>query len=396
MKVCYLDCFSGISGDMFLGALVDAGLPPGELQAELEKLKLPGWSLATERVRRGALTATKLTFNIQEAHHHRTWKTIREMVRSSELAPAVRERAEHIFARLAEAEAAVHGTTPDQVHFHEVGALDSILDVVGASVAVERMGIEKICASQVNVGQGTVETAHGLLPVPAPAAARLLQGAPVYSSGIAAELVTPTGAALLAGLGAEYGPLPPMTVSAVGCGAGSRELTEQPNVLRVFLGESQAATAGQEEPEVTIIEANLDDMNPLVGGYFMEEALAQGALDVYYTPVQMKKNRPGLLLTLVCRPEQADALCRLVFEQTTTIGVRFYQARRRTLERSHMTVETSLGPVRIKLARLNGRVLNAAPEYEDCRRVARERGVPLKEVLVEAQACFRQQTKDAS
>ena len=394
MKVCYLDCFSGISGDMLLGALVDAGLPAATLEAELRKLKLKGWTLTTERVRRGEITATKLDFQVKETQHHRTWKTIRELIRNSELSGTVRGHADNIFARLAEVEGAVHGVAPDDVHFHEVGAMDSILDIVGASVAVEALGIERVVASPLNVGAGMVKTAHGVLPVPAPATAALLQGAQTYSTGIETELVTPTGAAVVAALASSYGSLPPMTVSAIGYGAGSRDLKEQPNVLRVFLGESAEVAPGVEEATVTVLEANLDDMSPLLGGYFMEQALEAGALDVFYTPVQMKKDRPGLMLTVLCPPDRVAALTTLIFEQTTTIGLRFYQARRRVLERSFVTVDTSLGPVRIKLAKLNGRVLNAAPEYDDCQRLAREKAVPLKQVLAEAQFCFQKQHKE--
>ncbi len=395
MKLCYLDCFSGISGDMLLGALVDAGLSPAALESELRKLDLKGWSLSTERVQRGGLTATKLDFKISETHHHRTWKKIRELIRASALAAPVQQRAELIFDRLAEAEAGVHGVAKDEVHFHEVGAMDSILDIVGASVAMEKLSIEKIVVSPLNLGSGSVKTAHGTLPVPAPATAALLKNAPVYSTGVAAELVTPTGAAVVAALAAEYGPLPRMSVSAIGYGAGSRDLTEQANVLRVFLGERLEESRAADEPTVSIIEANLDDMSPQLGGYFMEQALAAGALDVFYTPVQMKKNRPGVLLTVICPSERVDALSELVFQQTTTIGLRIYEAQRRVLAREFVAVETPHGSVRMKVARLNGRVLNAAPEYDDCQRLAREKSVPLKQVLADAQFCFRQQHKDS-
>lgn len=396
MKLCYLDCFSGISGDMLLGALVDAGLDPIALEAELKKLKLSGWSLEVARVRRGELTATKLDFKIRETHHHRTWKTIRELIRASELAAPVRERAESIFGRLAEAEGCVHNVAADEVHFHEVGAMDSILDIVGASVAVEQLGIEAIVVSPLNVGGGTVKTAHGELPVPAPATATLLRGAPVYSSGAEGELVTPTGAAVVATLAKQFGPLPAMTVAAVGYGAGTNDPKGRANVLRVFLGESaeeRAAEPDSGESAVIVLEANLDDMSPEVCGFVLEQAMAAGALDVFYTPVQMKKSRPGLLLTVLCPPERAEALTHLLFEQTTTLGVRSYRAERRVLERAVETVETRLGPVRMKLARMNGRLLNVAPEYEDCQRLAREKGVPLKEVLAEAQFRYREQQK---
>jgi hypothetical protein len=392
MKLCYLDCFSGISGDMLLGALVDAGLDPAALEAELRKLKLAGWSLEVARARRGELTATKLEFKIEERHHHRTWKTIRELIGGSALAAPVRDRALAIFARLTEAEGRVHNIAPEEVHFHEVGAVDSILDIVGASAAVELLGIEAVVVSPLNVGRGTIKTAHGELPVPAPATAALLKGAPVYSSGVEGELVTPTGAAVVATLAKEFGPLPAMTVAAVGYGAGTNDPKERANVLRVFLGESAEERAA--ESAITVLEANLDDMSPEVGGFVLEQALAAGALDVFYTPVQMKKNRPGVLLTVLCPPERAEALTRLLFEQTTTLGVRSYRAARRVLERAVETVETRLGPVRMKLARLDGRLLNVAPEYDDCQRLAREKGVPLKEVLAEAQYSFRQRGRE--
>lgn len=395
MRLCYLDCFSGISGDMLLGALVDAGLSTDTLESELRKLQLQGWSLAVERVRRAGLTGTKLDFRVAQTPAPRSWQGIRKLIRSSQLSTGVKQRAEAIFERLAEAEANIHGVRQDEVHFHEVGALDSILDIVGAAVGFETLGIEKLLVSPLNVGSGCVQTEHGTLPVPAPATVALLKNAPIYSSSVEGELVTPTGAAVVAALAAGFGPLPRMTVSAIGYGAGTRDLKDQPNVLRVLLGESAETGESAREPRVAVIEANLDDMNPLIGGYFMEQALATGALDVFYTPVQMKKNRPGLVLTVICPPERADALSELIFQQTTTIGLRLYEAQRRVLERAFVTVEMPLGPVRMKLAKLNGRLLNAAPEYEDCQRLAREKSVPLKQVLADAQFYFRQQYKES-
>jgi uncharacterized protein (TIGR00299 family) protein len=395
MKTCYLDCFSGISGDMLLGALVDAGLPAERLEKELRKLPLSGWKLRTERVQRGGLAATKLDFDIEETHHHRTWREIRDIIRTSELSAPVRDRAEAIFARLAEVEGAVHGADPDSVHFHEVGALDSILDIVGVSIALEALGVERVVVSALNIGTGTVKTAHGVLPVPAPATAALLKGAPVYSSGEGGEMVTPTGAAIVATQASQYGALPPMSVTTIGYGAGSRDPKGYPNVLRVMLGEAAAIGSGIAEPAVTVLEANLDDMSPEVGGYFMEQALKAGALDVFYTPVQMKKNRPGVLLTVVCPLDKANDLIELVFAQTTTIGLRSYQAQRRVLKRSLVTVDSPLGPIRVKVAELNGRMLNAAPEYEDCQRLASDKGVPLKQVLAEALYYFQKSQKES-
>jgi len=396
MKLCYLDCFSGISGDMLLGALADAGLPAAVLESELRKLELPGWNLTTEHVRRGELTATKLSFNVTRDEAQRTWGVIRELIRNSRLSNTVKTRAEVIFDRLAEVEGRIHSCQKDAVHFHELGGVDSILDIVGACVAIEALGIEQIISSPLNVGSGMVKTVHGTFPVPAPATTALLQGVPIYSTGVQAELVTPTGAAVVSTLAQSYGALPPLKLTTVGYGAGSHLLPEMPNVLRVFLGESAERGRTADTDTVAVLEANLDDMSPLVGGYFVEQALAAGALDVFFTPVQMKKNRPGVLLSLICPPERVEALSELVFQQTTTIGLRIYEARRRMLEREIVSLETPLGRVRMKLAKLNGRVLNVAPEFEDCQRIARERSLPLKQVLAEVQFYFRKQQGESS
>ncbi len=272
-----------------------------------------------------------------------------------------------------------------------MGALDSIVDIVGAAIGFDLLGIEEFACSPVNIGGGRAQSAHGPLPIPAPASADMLRGAPVYSSGIEKELTTPTGAAIVSTLCTHFGALPPMTTSAIGYGAGSWDLKEQANVLRLFIGESAAKREAPGEHTVTVIETNLDDMNPQIYGYLVEQAFAAGALDVYSTPVQMKKNRPGQLLTLLCEPSATDKLVDLLFRETTTLGVRTYEAQRKVLQRESVTVETPHGSVRMKLARLNGSVLNAAPEYEDCRRIASERGVPLKQVLAEAALAFEKQ-----
>jgi hypothetical protein len=376
---------------------VDAGADLNEIDTELRKLGLAGWSLRAEKVRRGPIQATKVDVAVEgHQHHHRGLTDILRLIEKATLPPRVWARATEVFKCLGEAEARVHGISIDKVHFHEVGAVDAIVDIVGSCVGFELLGVEDFVCSPLNLGGGTVQTEHGTLPVPAPATADMLRLAPTYSTGIPRELVTPTGAALVAGLVNRFGPQPPMTVARIGYGAGSFDFKEQPNVLRLFLGEAAQTLASAEEPEVTILEANLDDMSPEVGGYVLEQALATGALDVFFTPVQMKKNRPGVVLTVICPPDKADALARLIFEQTTTIGLRQSSARRRTLERTFVTVKTPLGDVRIKLARLNGRVLNAAPEYDDCQRLAREKGVPLKQVLADAQFYFRQQHEDPS
>jgi len=396
-KLAYFDCFSGISGDMVLGALVDAGAPLAAIETELHKLPLTGWTIAAEKVKRGAIQATHVRVGMAETHHHRHLAKILEMIGSAGLAPRVAQRAADIFKRLGEAEAGVHGVPVEKVHFHEVGAVDAIVDIVGACAGFELLGIEEFACSPLNLGGGRVQTAHGMLPVPAPATAALLRGAPAYSSGIEKELVTPTGAAIAATLATRFGPLPAMSVSTIGYGAGSADLAEQPNVLRLFAGEAaeKPAAAGWAET-ITVIETNLDDMSPQVYAYFAEKALAEGALDVFATPAQMKKGRPGQLVTLLAPPGAVERLVDLVFRETTTIGVRTYEAQRRTLEREVVAVETRLGTVRMKVSRLNGHVRNAAPEFEDCRKIAEARRVPLKSVLAEAVYCFEQQTRKNS
>lgn len=395
MKTVYFDCFSGISGDMVLGALVDVGLDLHRLEAELRRLALPDWSISAERVRRGPLVATKVDVASGEHHHHRSLAKILDLIGAAELPPRAALRARSIFEKLGAAEAKVHGIAVEKVHFHEVGAVDAIIDIVGAALGFELLALEEFASSPLNLGSGTVQTAHGLLPVPAPATAELVRGLACYSTDIQRELVTPTGAAIVATLASSSGSMPPMIVEAVGAGAGSADLSEQPNVLRIFVGERIAAETGPVDSDsVTVIEANLDDMNPQLYGYFVERALEAGALDVFSVSAQMKKNRPGQLVTVLAEPAATDRLVDLLFRETTTLGVRLSQARRRTLDREWRSVETGFGTVRIKLARVNGRVLNAAPEYEDCRRIALERGVPLKAVLAEALAQYRRQSSE--
>jgi uncharacterized protein (TIGR00299 family) protein len=272
----------------------------------------------------------------------------------------------------------------EKIHFHEVGAVDAIVDIVGACVGFEALGIEKFACSALNVGGGTVKMAHGVLPVPAPATARLLEGRPTYSNGVLRELVTPTGAAIVATLCEAFGPQPAMTVSAIGYGAGTADLEGQPNVVRIMVGEAAEKSIAGFDEEIAVVEANLDDMNPQIYGYFLEKALGMGALDVYTTPVQMKKNRPGTLLTVLCKPQDTNALMSLIFAETTTFGVRTYRAQRRVLPREWVNVGTEFGEVRIKVSRVNGRILHVAPEFEDCRKLAVEKNVPLQRVIAEA------------
>jgi len=296
----------------------------------------------------------------------------------------VKDRAATIFKKLGEAEAAVHDVPLEKIHFHEVGAVDAIIDIVGACIGFAALGIESFACSPLNVGGGTAKMAHGVLPVPAPATARLLLGKPTYSHGVQKELVTPTGAAIVSTLCTSFGPQPPMTVSAIGYGAGTADLEGQPNVLRLMVGEAAEKRATAESETIRVLEANLDDMNPQIYGYFLEKALAAGALDVFTTPVQMKKNRPGMLVTVLCKPEDESKFHELFFAETTTLGVRTYTAERRVLARQWETVRTAFGEVRIKVARLNGHIQQASPEFEDCRKLAEAKNVPLQRVMDEA------------
>lgn len=367
---------------MVLGALVDAGVELRALEAELRKLRFTGWTISAERVKRKAIAATKVHVEAGASHHHRHLSDILKMIDEAGLAPRAAERAGNIFQRLGKAEAKVHNISVEKVHFHEVGAVDSIIDIVGAAIGFDLLGIEGFACSAMDVGGGRVQTEHGVLPVPAPATAELLRGVPTFSSGVQKELVTPTGAAIATTLATSYGKIPAMQLNAVGYGAGSADLAEQANVLRILIGESAEKKTGvYGDAAVAVIEANVDDMSPQIYGYFAEQALAAGALDVFSSPVQMKKNRPGQLITLLCEPANRDRLMDLIFRETTTIGVRTHEVFRRTLERQSVPVETPLGTVRVKIARLNGTVLNAAPEYEDCQRIAAEKGLPLKQVL---------------
>jgi len=392
--IAYFDCFSGISGDMVLGALVDAGADLDRIEHELRKLKLDGWRISAEKVQRRAIFATHVKVEANEHHHHRGLSVILRMIDEAGLAPRAAERARKIFTRLGEAEAHVHQVPVEKVHFHEVGAVDSIVDIVGAAIGFELLGLDEFACSALDVGGGQVKTAHGLLPVPAPATAELLRGAPTYSSGILRELVTPTGAAIATTLSTRYAEIPRMTLRAVGYGAGTADLAEKPNVLRLLLGEYAVSEVGEYwGAPVTVIETNVDDMSPQIYGYFAERALAAGALDVFSTPAQMKKNRPGLLVTILCDADKVSRLVDLLFRETTTIGVRTHEVRRKTLDRELVPVETAFGSVRVKLSRMNGSLLNATPEYEDCQRIAADRNVPLKEVIAAASFAFQKRNE---
>ena len=401
MKTAYLDCSSGISGDMFLGALLDAGLAAERLLAELRKLPIGDYEFRQSRVLRAGLAGARVEIVVPEKQPERHLHDIEQLIERSALTKTVKERALEVFGRIAETEGKLHDKPTAKVHFHEVGAVDAIIDVVGACAGLELLEVSELVSSPLNVGGGRVEAAHGSLPVPAPATAELLRDIPIYSSGVEAELVTPTGAALVATLAQGFAPLPPMKVERIGYGAGARDLPGHPNLLRLFLGErielgtrdsglgTRAANSDAGEAIVSVLEANVDDMSPQLYGYLVERALAAGALDVTCSSIQMKKNRPGLEVSVLCPPERADALAQLLFDETTTIGLRIHEARRKVLDRELVTVETRYGAVLVKVARRDGRVLNVAPEYEDCQRLAAEKSVPLKEVILAAQLAYR-------
>ncbi len=405
MRVLYIDCFSGVAGDMLLGALIDAGVPLAEVRGALGSLAIDAETVWTERVTRAGLAATKFCVrgedgdghaphahdhtHSHESHNsaqsHRTVTQIAELVEGSALSRTGKDRALGLFNRLAQAEAAVHGTSTDQVHLHEVGALDSIIDIVGTVHAIEHLGVDRVEASPLNVGGGTIRSAHGVYPVPAPATLCLLRDTPVYAGPQQVELVTPTGALLVTDYASSFGPLPPMRVAQVGYGAGARDFPGTPNVTRVVVGEAEGAAGGD---RVVVIEAEVDDMNPQFFGGLIETLLSAGALDAFYTPIYMKKGRPGTLITVVAPPEAREALSALLFRGTTTIGVRYREAARECLARETVVVPTAAGEIRVKVARRDGQVANAAPEFDDCARAAAATGRPVKEIHALAVSAF--------
>ena len=386
-RIAYLDCFSGVSGDMLLGALLDAGVGGDALGAELQKLGVDGWSLRAERVRRAGIAATLVHVELAETPQpHRRLADIIALLDASSLMPDDRERASMIFRRLAEAEARVHGVSPEEIDFHEVGALDAIVDVVGGVVGLRLLGVERLYCSALPAGGGTARSAHGTLPVPAPATLELMAmaNAPMASSvgDRAMELVTPTGAAIVTALGAFE--RPPMHVTRVGYGAGGRDPEGWPNVLRLWLGDAIEPV----RPAMLLIETNIDDMNPEIYGYVQERLFDAGAADVWFQPIQMKKNRPGVMLSVLCSAEREDAVAALLLRETSTLGVRVSAVSRHEAQRESFEFESSLGPAAVKVKRLPGEPPRIAPEYEACRRIAEARALPIAEVyrVVEREA----------
>ena len=385
MKTLYFDCFAGASGDMILGALVAAGADASRLTEQLGLLGVSNFDVGFETVDRSGISSTRAVVRTGDESKHRHLSAILKIIDGSRLSDLVKSRAAGIFTRLGEAEARVHNVAVEKVHFHEVGALDAIIDVVGACIGFELLGVERFVSSPLHVGSGTVEMEHGRFPVPPPAVVELLKGAPTYATDIQGELVTPTGAAVISTLCESYGPLPPMRVEASGYGAGGRTYERFPNALRILVGEADAGARGE---RLLMIETNLDDASPQVVGHVMERAFARGALDCYFTPVQMKKNRPGVLVSILCRPAEREGLFGLLFDETTTLGVRSYEVERRALDREFVRVVTEFGPVSLKVARRDGRVVNVAPEYDDCRDAAVRAGVALREVESAARAAY--------
>lgn len=434
MRIAYLDCFSGISGDMFLGALLDAGVPAQLFEDTVKALNV-GARLEVSRVNRSGISATKLDILVngdkelpremsweqlahqhqpehshEHAHNHdrvvaggsparhshahrphdhgRSLNEIKQIIAASNIGNSAKHTAIKIFEQLGAAESKIHNLDIESIHFHEVGAVDTMVDIVCAAVGAESLGLDEWVCSPLNVGGGTVDCAHGRFPVPTPATVELLRGAPVYSSGLELELVTPTGAAIVRTLASRFSAFPGMAIEKVGYGAGTRDIRNHANVLRLTIGELQPESVAQDV--ITVLEANLDDLNPQVFGYVMDRLFEQGALDAFGIPVQMKKNRPGILLTVLCAPEHADKLAELIFSETTTLGIRRRPESRQVLQRKWVSAPTRWGDVRIKIASRNGTVANYAPEYEDCRRIAVENNVPLKNVMQEAVQAYLQ------
>jgi len=382
VRTLYFDCFAGVSGDMILGALVNAGVKLENLKSELAKLSLAGYSITAHKVMKNAISATRVEIQTDEQHVPRNLKDIVCIIDNSSLSHDIKQKSKSIFGRLASAEARIHDTDIDKIHFHEVGALDAIIDIVGAVIGIDKLGIDSICSSRVRLGRGFVECQHGTLPIPAPATLELLRGVPVVGTTLDAELTTPTGAAILTTLSDKFGAIPEMRCTKIAYGSGTADL-RIPNVLRVLIGET-VGDVGESE-QIDVLETSVDNMNPEVFGFVIDKLLAEGALDAYMIPVYMKKNRPGVLLHVLVRSEKRDEMLATIFKETTTLGVRIHRVERRKLDRDIRSIHTRFGDVRVKIARLDGEICSISPEYEDCKRVAAGKHVALKHVYEEVQ-----------
>ena len=376
----YFDCFSGISGDMTLGALIDLGAPVDWLQNELSRLPLNGFKLKAKPLMRSGIQVTLVTVEIENSGHSRDYKKIKSLLENCPLSDDVKSRSLTIFETLARVEAGIHGCDMDEVHFHEVGGVDAIVDIVGTILCLEKLGIDRVISSRIPLGSGFVQCQHGTLPVPAPATIEILKDTPVYGTDVSAELVTPTGAAIIASLAESFGPLPPMHVKKTGYGAGQRELADRPNLLRIITGTAADSTEGLLTDQIIILETCIDDMNPEFFGFIMERLYADGALDVYWIPIYMKKNRPGTLIQVLCQEDDKDRLIQRLLSETTTLGVRYYKAARRLLAREQVTIETSFGKIQVKRVRDPAGGERLIPEYDVCREIAIKRNLPLRVV----------------
>ncbi|MBI2657396.1 nickel pincer cofactor biosynthesis protein LarC [Candidatus Woesearchaeota archaeon] len=380
MKTAYFDCFSGISGDMIIGALIDLGLDVKFLKKGLEKLNLKGYKIETKKIVKNGITSTK--FDVIEAnkHHHeeRSLREINKIIDNSMLDNETKVTIKKIFQKIGAAEARIHNKSIDKIHFHEIGAIDTLIDVAGAVIGFKKLGIEKIYCSKLNTGTGFVTFSHGKWPVPAPATAELLKNVPVYHNNIEAELVTPTGAAIITTIADKFGEMPAMEVEKIGYGAGTKDL-EQPNVLRIFLGEME----NKGDETINVIETNIDNMNPEIYPYVVDKLMENGALDAYLTSIIMKKGRPAVKLTVLADIKNTDKLCNIIFDETTTLGLRIYPAQRKKLEREIKEIITKYGKIKVKISKLNGKIQNVISEYEDCAKIAKKYKIPLKKVYGE-------------
>ncbi|MFO7986222.1 MAG: nickel pincer cofactor biosynthesis protein LarC [Desulfatiglandaceae bacterium] len=379
MKIAFLDCFSGISGDMFLGALLDAGLSLEDLTASLKTLPLSGYDIQTRREGRHHIFGTRVLINVRgQAHAHRGLQAVRDIISSGDLSESVQTTSINIFETLARVEGAIHNIPPEAVHFHEVGAVDSILDIVGTVYGIERLGLHRLYASPLPLGSGLMTSSHGVIPVPAPATMALLKDVPVFDAGIDHELVTPTGAILVKALASAFGPMPAMKVHKIGYGVGTRELADRPNLLRILMGETEAKP---NVDTVVVLETNLDDVTPEVLGYLMDKLFEAGALDVVFFPVHMKKNRPGIQLQVMSRPDQKNVLTGLISQETATLGIRFRYTQRSVLERASAEVDSPWGKIKVKrIVPEDGKPF-LAPEYEACKKIALKHNIPLRRVV---------------
>ena len=399
MKIAYFDCFSGISGDMCLGALVDAGVPLKILAKELKKIRVGGYELVSKKVVRSDFRATKVDVLLKSRgipkQKATVWKDIEKIIQQAELSQDIKRKGLRIFKRLFGAEAKVHGKSLHTVHLHELGAVDCIVDILGTVIGLDLLGIERVYASAVNLGSGFVNTEHGRLPVPAPATAEILKNIPVYSQSVASELTTPTGAAIIRELASGSGDMPCMDIDKTGIGAGTKDFHHWPNVLRIFVGTTsnsspskrragvngQAEKKGLPDETITVIETNIDDMNPQIFEYVMEQLFRAGALDVFLTQIIMKKGRPGVKLTVLCDEKQRDKLSGIILRETSTIGLRFYETKRKVMQREIKTVQSKFGKVRVKTSRSSDAILKTVPEYDDCKKIARKLNIPLIDII---------------